>query len=981
MPSPLSKIQEQSAVRKAAFAAIAAGVSVIPIRADGSKEPALATWIPYQREIASAEQIGKWFPVGDVYPVFGLAVVGGAVSGNLECLDFDDKDVAKEFNQVCRDNSIGEIIEKLKVVTATPSGGHHAWFRCAASAGTNTRLAWKLVDSEEGAAGARFIEGKWRKRKILIETRGEGGYALVPPSPAACHPDGRSYRFVRGGWDSLPTLTEEERDALHQLASLLNEWVDPETVAAPRKPRADLSAGEGLRPGDDYNLRGDYTALLEKHGWTQVKERGEKGLWRRPGKAGRGWSATSNYAGSGYFYAFSSNCAPFRPNESYSPLGVYAELEHGGDFAAAAKDLAKQGYGSGSGSAPKKKQRSSNSSESDPPTPAFRNGKDSSAPAGNPAQQDQTADAEAVELPVIETNNVPFEAMCSETLAALLGANLLSEGADNPAEQQRMLFVRSGILQWVTVNERHRAVAKPVGKDELRHRVSKTMRFVSTSHDRGTVNIAPKASVMEDLLARQSYNEFPALETIVTAPILAPDGTITTRTGYSRSARTFYHAPGEVAIGDISATAKNLAAARALLIDDYLGEFPFADQASRAHAVALMILPFVRQVISGPTPLHLIDAPTEGTGKGLLSDIVTMVFSPDGAAVAAEVGDEAEWSKTITSQLQDAPSHILIDNVNRPLRSASLNAVLTSSIWRGRILGQSTMAQLPNRAVWMATGNNPEMNAEIARRTLLIHLDAGLENPSQRTGFRRPDLRCDVRENRSALVTAVLTMIAVWQSLGRPRYTKRKMGSFEEWSNVIGGILQASGVAGFLENMENLREKADVESDAWSGFVAEWWTTFGEQEVGTDKLFPIAEAHLSETLRFKESDRGSKTSFGIALRKRIDKVFAGHKITTVKSLRNGALYQLRAEGLATLLSSEIAGNLENLGNLPQPHRNCLQEYTDTDARDSLDTSEIGSQSSQGSRQQPVFNNAEVVHPDIDTPTSSKPLGRWDLDDE
>jgi hypothetical protein len=61
-------------------------------------------------------------------------------------------------------------------------------------------------------------------------------------------------------------------------------------------------------------------------------------------------------------------------------------------------------------------------------------------------------------------------------------------------------------------------------------------------------------------------------------------------------------------------TAGEIAAARGLIVDDLLGEFPFTSPAERAHAVALLLLGFLRAMIDGPTPLHLIEKPAPGTG-------------------------------------------------------------------------------------------------------------------------------------------------------------------------------------------------------------------------------------------------------------------------------------------------------------------------------------------------------------------------------
>jgi len=99
-----------------------------------------------------------------------------------------------------------------------------------------------------------------------------------------------------------------------------------------------------MRPGDDFNARGDVRAVLRAGGWTLARA-GENEHWTRPGKF-RGASATLK---GGVFYVFSTNAPPFEAQRGYSPFAVFALLEHGGDYAAAAGALAQRGYGAPGG--------------------------------------------------------------------------------------------------------------------------------------------------------------------------------------------------------------------------------------------------------------------------------------------------------------------------------------------------------------------------------------------------------------------------------------------------------------------------------------------------------------------------------------------------------------------------------------------------------------------------------------------------------
>ena len=119
----------------------------------------------------------------------------------------------------------------------------------------------------------------------------------------------------------------------------------PEPKAAPATVTAKAaSTGDGPRPGDDFNTRGNWANLLTSYGWSEAGKKGETSYWCRPGKKG-GISARLNHNGDGLLYVFSSSAAPLEANESYSLFGAYATLKHRRDFNAATKALAAEGYG------------------------------------------------------------------------------------------------------------------------------------------------------------------------------------------------------------------------------------------------------------------------------------------------------------------------------------------------------------------------------------------------------------------------------------------------------------------------------------------------------------------------------------------------------------------------------------------------------------------------------------------------------------
>ena len=114
---------------------------------------------------------------------------------------------------------------------------------------------------------------------------------------------------------------------------------------------------------------------------------------------------------------------------------------------------------------------------------------------------------------------------------------------------------------------------------------------------------------------------------------------------------------------------------------------------------------------------------------------------------------------------------------------------------------------------------------ELARRFVRIRLDPRVDRPWLREDFRHPDLRSWVRNNRPELVRALLVLIQNWIAEGRPA-CRKTLGSFEGWASVIGGVLDAAEISGFLYNLDALYEAADAESQMWLEFVEAWGAAF-----------------------------------------------------------------------------------------------------------------------------------------------------------
>jgi hypothetical protein len=319
-------------VLEAALQAVEFDPSPLPVRADGSKAPDLDEWTPYRSRRATPTDIRKWYALN---PSAGLGIACGAVSGNLEAIDFDDMRLLEPLLERARSDGIEDVLRRIAngYSDRTPDGAH-LLYRCAAISG-NTRLARRSKQLEE-------MKGPNDRVKVLIETRGEGGYIITAPSCGTVHKSGRPYVLTRGGFFSIAEISPDERAAVWALCGTFDA-VPKTEYATPSRDRHDRGVRDD-RPGDDFNRRASWHEVLEPHAWTPVRQVGDTTYWRKPGKH-VGHQATTNHGGYDPLYVFSTSAPIFDPEVGYSKFSAFSLLNHGGDFASAARKLAQRGYG------------------------------------------------------------------------------------------------------------------------------------------------------------------------------------------------------------------------------------------------------------------------------------------------------------------------------------------------------------------------------------------------------------------------------------------------------------------------------------------------------------------------------------------------------------------------------------------------------------------------------------------------------------
>jgi len=454
-----------------------------------------------------------------------------------------------------------------------------------------------------------------------------------------------------------------------------------------------------------------------------------------------------------------------------------------------------------------------------------------------------------------------------DAMAAIVAAN-------NPPK----VFKRAGCLQRLKEVNDKRYALDSLDEKSLRGIMSRTARYVKITEDSEVDTKAP-SDVARDILSMEGWPGLPSIAAIIEAPVIRSDGTILADEGYDEVSKLYYiPAPGLLMpeVPEEPAKEESEEAAKWIL-DEVLVDFPFVDEASKANALAAMLTPLIRPAISGVVPMALIDKPQAGTGASLLMEVIAIIATGKPAEMISQPETEDEWRKSITSNLMAGNTLMCFDNVDRRLKASTLSRALTSQEWRDRILGQSEVTTMPNRATWMVTGNNLLLGGDVARRSYWIRMDAKQSQPWTRDTFKHEDLTQWVKEHRGEILAKLLIMIRAWFAAGCPK-PKQKLpviGGFQQWTKTVGSIMAFAEVQKFLGNLSDLYDQADTEAKEWQTLFQVWHEVWGDKFLTVaDILVAFREGKSFQEVLPHDVDailtRGGKsasTSLGIILKK------------------------------------------------------------------------------------------------------------------
>jgi len=364
----------------------------------------------------------------------------------------------------------------------------------------------------------------------------------------------------------------------------------------------------------------------------------------------------------------------------------------------------------------------------------------------------------------------PFDKVVSATAAGIKFAH-----RDSP----EMFRTVEGVARIRRLPEANLIKVDILDRDSFTSELERKLMFFTEDSEGRRVTVPAPKEVVRNLFTRSHELPIPFLNGLVRSPVFGKGGLIC-EPGYHASENLYLELAPGLSVPEVPkhVTEDDLKEARRLIVQEWLGDYPFdgksrveleasaldgkgAPPASLLNVIGSALEQLVRPLINGPLPMTLVDAPSPGTGKGKLAGQLQILTDGESAEQTFPKREE-EVEKRLLGTLQSGKQRPLYDNVTGLVNSSALAMVLTSGTFVSRTLSKSGEVEVRVSFSVTMTGNNPRFTHELTRRINRVRLDARMENPASRKGWRHKDLDVWVTKNRGKLMWALMVLVRHW---------------------------------------------------------------------------------------------------------------------------------------------------------------------------------------------------------------------------
>lgn len=413
----------------------------------------------------------------------------------------------------------------------------------------------------------------------------------------------------------------------------------------------------------------------------------------------------------------------------------------------------------------------------------------------------------------------------------------------------------------------------------------------------------PPQLVITQLLALgHSGRNLKPLKAVITAPVITAKDHVIDHVGYDATTQLYLALDDTPPQVPTMPNAQEIADSLAMIEHIFSG-FPFVDAVSKGVLLSAVLSAVVRPVLE-TAPAFGFDAPKQGSGKSFLTACISTLANGKMPNPYAPLKNEDEIRKRLISSLLKGENVMFWDNLIGQTDSATLAAFLTTPIFSDRVLGRSENVSLPNRALFLVSGNNLAFAGDMPRRVLIARLDSELENPTAKSfDFNPLEL---IKKNRQEIVRAAIILIRAYlqsddAEQGAALYP---LASFEDWDQLA--RQPVAWIAKTNASYADPKKCIDnaILQDPEQGILFELLAALQEQ-FGSDfftakdvmnAVNNAFDCDLRETLQDVVGSKSALTSrtIGFVLGNRRGRIVNGLSIVCSQSGKNTAKYKIKS---------------------------------------------------------------------------------------
>lgn len=770
-----------SEIQEAAKSYIQNGFSAFPVKAKDNPGP----WREYMSRIMPEDEVPVRFNGSEM-----CAIAGGPVSGNLVDLDIDDPDSREPLINMIKARH-PDILDRL-VFTKTPNG-FGILFRSESLVIGNRKIArgWLKVDGpgphtwkgRPTQYTGKMSDGEFFISPTKLETKSEGGYFLIHPSPG--------YEILSGSLEGLKPISDLDTNSILAIAKLFHEG--PEILDSTTKSVDYEERKKIPYPGDVYASKVDCGPILKRNGWAIItKCPGGKSHWGRPGASSKRIGGTLYPDNS--FMVFTSNAAPLVEEKQYTSFALLTIFEFQSDFSASTKSVAEEGY------VPDMTIEEVHSVLKDNP-----NELDSAYKRSGLTEAEVSGIATSLGLAIPAGKHPDRVEICYDKTEL----NRVVEEMDHAVSN---IAGKWGYYKFMTllgfVNKDNSFQMYKKSNFEQRCEQSFYMTSYVTRGKKAAIeNIRVPPHCVEMLM---DYPDTSAEEIrgFASHPTLLNGKIIGLQDGFEEG--IMFQDCDQFEIDS-----RSFKECYNRLIELFCIDMLFPDpELGPALFVSMLMTAVARLGLDGGCPGYLITANSPGTGKSTLFEIVSRVVYGKLVPSVRWKESSEEMSKELVSYLRRGKECMLYDNIKqkKAIDNEDLAQLITAGCFEGRLLGLSEEITVDARAMFVFIGNDIKVATELARRIMTVQLRAEKDNPERRpVQIKRVAEYCDTHR-----VEAVGCILKMLQEGTRMADKLEHTSGLEFWDRVVRNpIVSETGIdvsGGFDISATQSEENQSVKS-------------------------------------------------------------------------------------------------------------------------------------------------------------------------